>query len=119
MSGPYAWVRNPLYLANLMIYTSLAWLLSFNGWWTAAAGGVFGLQYSLIVAYEEAMCLELFGNAYAAYCGRVRRWIPTYPSETPPVEGRQESWKEALVQERRGFLAVMIVLAVAWARVFF
>jgi protein-S-isoprenylcysteine O-methyltransferase Ste14 len=74
-SGPFAWVRNPIYLA---IFTmQLAFAVAF-GHWRALIVGVplYWLGTWLRVAQEEKLLRAQFGEAYDAYARRVKRFIP-------------------------------------------
>lgn len=76
-SGPYGAVRNPLYLANMLLYTGFA--LASGGWfpWLPLAAFVyFTFQYSMIISLEEETLKSRFGEEYAAYCRRVPRLFP-------------------------------------------
>lgn len=77
VSGPYRWVRNPMYLGmgvamigEAIVYPNAA----------AALGGelfVAALLVSILVlAYEEPLLRRMFGADYETYCRHVRRWIP-------------------------------------------
>jgi protein-S-isoprenylcysteine O-methyltransferase Ste14 len=73
-SGPYAYTRNPMYLGHLIFLLGLA--LSFRsplGWllWLANIP-----WFHRRVLYDETRLHAKFGAEYAAYCARVRRWIP-------------------------------------------
>ena len=72
--GPFSWTRNPLYLANVILYIGISVLL--NALWP------FALLIPLIVLLEwgvirreERYLAAKFGDPYRAYMGRVRRWI--------------------------------------------
>ena len=73
-SGPFGFSRNPIYLADSAIYfgVMLIWgnlwpLLLYPLVWAAIRYGV--------IKNEEAHLAAKFGDAYAQYCARVRRWI--------------------------------------------
>ena len=76
--GPYRWVRNPIYVAALLVVVGEAWLflslplLLYAG---ALAVGV----HLFVVGYEEPTLRRRFGDEYAAYQQRVRRWVPRPP----------------------------------------
>ena len=73
-SGPYRWVRNPMYLGHIIFLAGLGLLL---GSWIAAA--VLGFHLAWFhgrVREDEARLAELFGDSYRDYCQRVKRWIP-------------------------------------------
>lgn len=73
--GPFAYVRNPLYVANFLI--TLGFTI-FGGrlWLTALTVFLFAVQYFFIVAYEENLLVAKFGEEYEDYRMRVPRWIP-------------------------------------------
>jgi protein-S-isoprenylcysteine O-methyltransferase Ste14 len=73
-SGPFAFSRNPIYLGDSIIYfgVMLIWgnlwpLLLYPVVWAAIRYGV--------IRNEEAHLTAKFGEAYAQYCKRVRRWL--------------------------------------------
>jgi protein-S-isoprenylcysteine O-methyltransferase Ste14 len=73
-SGPYRWVRNPMYLGHIIFLAGVALLL---GSWIAAAVWAFHLVWFHRRAREdEARLAGLFGDSYRDYCRRVKRWIP-------------------------------------------
>jgi protein-S-isoprenylcysteine O-methyltransferase Ste14 len=73
--GPFAFVRNPLYLSNFMITLGFS---VFGGkiWLIALTVLLFVIQYYFIVAYEENLLVSKFGEEYENYMLRVPRWIP-------------------------------------------
>ena len=76
--GPYRWVRNPIYLAALLIVLGEAWLfLSLSLLEYAAGAAVF--FHLLVVGYEEPRLRGRFGEQYEAYRRTVSRWIPRPP----------------------------------------
>jgi protein-S-isoprenylcysteine O-methyltransferase Ste14 len=74
-SGPYAHVRNPLYVANIVIGTGIA-LVSGQAWLWPLLPLLLLLQYRAIVAAEERYLEERFGNRYRGYCAAVPRFWP-------------------------------------------
>jgi protein-S-isoprenylcysteine O-methyltransferase Ste14 len=77
-AGPYRWVRNPIYLAALLIVLAQAWLLeSLPLLVYAAAMAVF--FHLFVVGYEERTLRRRFGRGYLEYQRTVRRWIPGRP----------------------------------------
>ena len=72
--GPFAFTRNPMYLALVVLY--VGGLLLFRLTWAAILllPMFLLLQYGVIVP-EEKYLEAKFGAAYADYKRRVRRWI--------------------------------------------
>lgn len=86
--GPYRWVRNPIYLAALLVVLGEAGL--FGSLRLLAYAGVLAACFHVFVTgYEEPALRRRFGPAYLAYRRAVPRWIPRRPSrdEDFPYEG--------------------------------
>jgi len=82
-TGPYAFVRNPIYLAALLIVSGEAWLFESPSLllYAAALAAAF---HVLIVGYEEPRLRARFGDPYVAYCRSVARWLPRPPRPSRP-----------------------------------
>ena len=78
-TGMYAYVRNPLYLANLMIWAGLALLAAPMMWWAGLLVGLAGGVYHLIVLAEEEYLAARYPAEYARYRHEVPRWLPRLP----------------------------------------
>ena len=74
LKGPYKFTRNPIYLAMMLfgagfgVATSNIWIIV-----TTAIAGL--LIQVMVIGPEEAYLARRFGADYAAYKGKVRRWI--------------------------------------------
>jgi protein-S-isoprenylcysteine O-methyltransferase Ste14 len=75
--GPYAHVRNPLYVGSVFISTGFAAMA--DVWW---AWLIIAIQYVLIyhftVLSEERHLEELLGDVYQQYRSAVPRWLPAW-----------------------------------------
>jgi protein-S-isoprenylcysteine O-methyltransferase Ste14 len=75
ISGPYAYVRNPLYVGNFLIgfgFCVVIWEL-----WVATLFTIgFGLVYWVTIKGEEEKLAKKFGEAYRRYAESVPRIIP-------------------------------------------
>jgi len=72
--GVYRLTRNPMYLGLLLVLTG--WALALGSVLAWAGPVVFVAWITrLQVLPEERALTTLFGAEYAAYCGRVRRWL--------------------------------------------
>ena len=86
-TGPYGYVRNPLYLGNFLL--SLGVCLVANVYWLIAVLVVgYFCQYLPIIAVEEAYLLESCGPVYQAYQERVPRFIPQFRSVSRTLSPR-------------------------------
>lgn len=77
-TGVYAWVRNPVYAAVMLICTGLL-LMAYNLWLLILPPVFWGLMTAMLIPTEEKWLHDLYGEEYAAYCRRVNRCIPWPP----------------------------------------
>lgn len=77
--GIFAWVRNPLYVGNFLIWTGFV-IGSGVLWFLPIAIVLFAIEYSLIVRYEEGVLESIFGQEFLAFKAVTPRWIPRPPS---------------------------------------
>ncbi len=77
MTGPYVYLRNPIYVANtimllgLTVLSELLWFLPVMLLWCI-------LVYSFVVRREEAHLLGKYGLPYSEYLQNVPRWVPCF-----------------------------------------
>lgn len=74
-SGPYRWVRHPIYTAFLLILGSIL-LISANGLVGLAWLGMTSLEIAARIGFEEALMIEYFGDQYREYMGHTGRYLP-------------------------------------------
>jgi protein-S-isoprenylcysteine O-methyltransferase Ste14 len=109
-SGPYALVRNPLYVGNWLIWTGFA-VASGLLWMVPVAWLIFFLQYSAIAAWEESRLRETYGADYEAYARDVPRWIPRLRRSRPRPSVTPFVWSEVTFSERGTLLAAAAMTA--------
>lgn len=74
-SGPYAFVRNPLYVGSFLIGAGLA--LAGGSWlWLVLFLGFFVTVYGPTVGAEAERLTERFGQRYVDYAARVPAFVP-------------------------------------------
>jgi protein-S-isoprenylcysteine O-methyltransferase Ste14 len=74
-TGPYRYVRNPMYVGAMLIFGGLSLYLR----WLAVLGFTAGwllLIHAFVVFIEEPGLRDRFGATYEDYCHRVHRWLP-------------------------------------------
>ncbi len=110
-SGPFARTRNPLYIANTMIYLGITCLAGGRLVWILAALGFSMLQYTLIVSLEEETLVKLFGFEYEFYRRHVPRWL-LRPLAWDWSVPRQPDWKDAWRNEKHTRLNIIVSVVV-------
>ncbi|MEO6834996.1 MAG: isoprenylcysteine carboxylmethyltransferase family protein [Candidatus Tumulicola sp.] len=118
-AGPYAYVRNPLYVGNFL--TAAGYAFAFTGKngpgmrWALIAGSLAAMAgvYATIVPHEERFLRAQFGEAFERYCERVPRVIPALE---PMPEGAGE-WRPSVIKDAESttfltFGAMLATLAI-------
>lgn len=107
-TGPFAIIRNPLYVANLIITLGV---IFYSG--VVVLGIIllafFVFQYHCITKYEENSLLAKFGDEYQRYMDRVPAWIPLKApiADDFPVP---PSISSAFVAEKKSLAVVGVIL---------
>jgi protein-S-isoprenylcysteine O-methyltransferase Ste14 len=123
-AGPYAYVRNPLYVGNFI--TAAGFALAFTGGNSfgkgaaliAASLGTMAAVYATIIPYEEQYLRSQFGEPYERYCESVPQIIPSMPQgPSMPQDDRREQrgeWKPDVIAkaETNTFVTFGAMLAV-------
>lgn len=72
--GPFAWSRNPVYVAMTGLYASLAVLADSAWFWWLLPPLLLAIHHG-VIRREETYLLARFGPPYADYLQQVRRWL--------------------------------------------
>jgi protein-S-isoprenylcysteine O-methyltransferase Ste14 len=128
-SGPFAILRNPLYVGNIALWVGFA-LTARLVWLAPVVLVLLGLEYHAIVRWEEQLLESRLGDAYRDYAARVNRWLPTVSgfnrreilSETTgstdfaasAVRRDPYSWRETFYSERGTLIAIAVGYLLLW-----
>jgi protein-S-isoprenylcysteine O-methyltransferase Ste14 len=108
-AGPYAIVRNPLYVGNWLLWTGFA-VWSRLLWMLPIAWMVFFVQYRAIAKWEAAFIRSKYLTAYDEYARQVRAWMPRWPPRAALVAVTPlHPWREVFFSERGTLLAVALM----------
>lgn len=110
--GVFSWMRNPLYVGNLLVW--IGFLIGSGVlWFLPIAILLFAVEYTLIVRYEEGVLESIFGAEYLAYKARTPRWIPRPPATS---ESGPHAFGEALRSEVSTFAQYAGLAAAFWIK---
>jgi protein-S-isoprenylcysteine O-methyltransferase Ste14 len=119
ISGPFAYVRNPLYVGNILMYFGLG-IMSFAlfPYLQVIAIAFFILQYHLIVGEEESFLAKKFGEQYKRFVDNVPRFFPRlnpYKDEKniQPKVSYSNGFKSE-IRTLQAFIIVIILIVVKW-----
>lgn len=111
ISGPFAHVRNPLYIGNILIYLGLG-IMSFAlfPYLQIAALIFFIFQYHFIVKEEENYLRKTYNSYYAEYINNVPRFFPRItPYKNPKFNQPVFQPKAGLRSEKRTLQALFFI----------
>jgi protein-S-isoprenylcysteine O-methyltransferase Ste14 len=113
-AGPYARVRNPLYVGTLLIGVGL--FIAVGSLWLGAVGFVlFVALYQRKILSEETLLRRECGGEFERYAGAVPRWVPALRGYAD-AHGRW-SWQGVLASQELKTLAwVIVALILAYFR---
>jgi protein-S-isoprenylcysteine O-methyltransferase Ste14 len=118
ISGAFAYVRNPLYLGNMLMYLGIG-IMSYAlfPYLQILALLFFYWQYHVIINEEENFLLQKYGEQYKHYKANVPKLIPSLRKysnigvEQPPFD-----WKDGLKSETRTLQAFVFIIALITIR---
>lgn len=120
-AGPYAYVRNPLYVGNFV--TAAGFAIAFTGGNTlakrlaliGASLGTMAAVYGIIIPHEEQYLRSQFGEPYERYCAAVPQIVPTLRQAQGDEVGdaSRGRWKPDVIAqaEKNTFLTFGAMLA--------
>jgi protein-S-isoprenylcysteine O-methyltransferase Ste14 len=117
-SGPFALIRNPLYVGNILLWAGFA-ITAQLVWFAPVAIILLALEYHAIVRWEEGLLAARIGQPYEQYVARVPRWLPSLSSgaETQaPAVGATFSWRQTLFSERGTLIAIGAGFLLLWLK---
>ena len=108
-TGPFSYVRNPLYVGNMLLYFGVG-IMANLPLFAFAALGYFFFQYSLIVSLEEEYLHKTFGDDFKQYCAAVPRFFPAMSKYASGGHEQPElQWRRGMQSERRSLQAILFV----------
>lgn len=119
ISGPFAYVRNPLYVGNMLMYVGIGVMSNALFPFLQIFAFLFFLwQYYVIVLEEEAYLLKTFGEQFEDFCRNVPRFFPRFTAYRN-AKTRQPDFEilEGLKSERRtlqAFGSVILLITLIW-----
>ena len=105
ITGPYKFVRNPVYIGNVLIalgatlVSELVWMVPITFLW-------YVIIYGFVIRHEESHLLEKYGEAYRAYMSEVPRWVPRFPGSAK-MELLNRFFYASMLKEGHCFLILL------------
>jgi protein-S-isoprenylcysteine O-methyltransferase Ste14 len=126
-SGPFAYVRNPLYVGNIALWVGFSFIARLP-WLAPVFSALLLFEYHAIVSWEERLLAERLGRAYVEYTRRVPRWVPKglrAQGSGPKAQGSglraqgSFTWGETFFSERGTLIAIGLGSMLLWIKSFY
>ena len=117
-TGPFALVRNPLYIGNILVWVGFA-LTARLVWMAPVILVLLALEYHAIVKWEEDLLLARRGEEYREYCAEVPRWFPaknTARRHSATFADPAFSLRETVFSERGTLIAIAVGYLLLWLK---
>jgi len=118
VSGPFAYVRNPLYVGNILIYMGIGVMSNALFPYLIIFGFIFFVfQYYFIIIEEEKYLKDEFKEDYIEYYKNVRRFIPKLRPYKKSNNKINFEFSRGISSERRtlqGFSISILILIIIW-----
>ena len=119
-SGPYGFVRNPIYLGNFLIGLGYTVALGVLRWEALAIYFIgFFLEYYLIVRAEESYLEQKFGEEYRRYKMSVPRFLPSFFRRYSSTQKVSPNFKMAFLSEKSTLLLLLGLYVLFFLRLSF
>jgi protein-S-isoprenylcysteine O-methyltransferase Ste14 len=106
--GPYAFVRHPLYVGNILVL--LGFSIASMLWWSyVLMAFLLWFYYPPAIAYEDNKLHNIFGEQWESWSRDIRALIPTFKPK--PSQGSTEwSFKQSLMQNGEPVIALYLAV---------
>ncbi len=112
-SGPYGYIRHPLYVGNIIMAAGVGLGLSNIPLAVALAGGAW-VVFRIRVRKEERHLRLLYPREHEEYCSRVPSWIPKNISASS-LKSLSQGWDWRLFRVNHGITQIAgLVLFIFW-----
>ena len=105
--GPYAYVRHPLYVGNILIL--LGFSIASSLWWAYALMAFLILfYYPPAISYEDAKLNRIFGEEWQNWSRNIHALIPTFTNKAGSTSS-EWSFKQSLFQNLEPVIVLYLI----------
>lgn len=110
--GPFAYMRNPLYTGNILIYFGISIMANSLFPYLQIIGLVyFYIQYYFIINEEEEFLRSKYKEKYEDYFNSVNKYIPNTSPYDPEKQSKlKKNLSEAYKSEKRTFQGFLFII---------
>jgi protein-S-isoprenylcysteine O-methyltransferase Ste14 len=105
-TGPYAYVRHPLYVGNIILL--VAFSLASSLWWSFVLMiGLLWFYYPPTISYEDNKLRSIFGEEWESWSKNIHALIPTFGQKAGDLKS-EWSFKKSLMQNGEPVIVVYL-----------
>ncbi len=106
-NGPYAYVRHPLYVGNILLL--LGFSIASTQWWSfVLMAALLWFYYPPTISYEDNKLRDIFGEEWEAWSKNIHALIPTFGKKAGSVKSTW-SFKKSLMQNAEPLIVVYLI----------
>jgi len=106
-TGPYAMVRHPLYVGNLLLLFGFS-LAASVAWAFVLMGALVWLFYPVTIAYEDNKLRGIFGEEWEKWSANIHALIPTFSGKAGSAKS-EWSFKKSLMQNGEPIIVLYLI----------
>lgn len=105
--GPYAYVRHPLYVGNILIVVGFS--VASNLWWSfVLMAALLLFYYPPTISYEDEKLKRIFGDEWVQWSQNIHALIPTFGKKSGSISS-EWSFKQSLMGNLEPLIAAYLV----------
>ncbi len=105
--GPYAYVRHPLYVGNILILVGYS--LASNMWWSfVLMAFLLWFYYPPAISYEDSKLKKIFAEQWIEWSQNIHALIPTFSSKSGSASSNW-SFKQSLMKNGEPVIAIYLL----------
>ena len=106
-TGPYAYVRHPLYVGNILLLAGFS--IASGLWWSyLLMAALLWFYYPPTISYEDNKLHEIFGEEWEIRSKDVKALIPIFPSKAGSAKS-EWSFKKSLMQNGEPLIVAYLI----------
>ncbi len=106
-NGPYAYVRHPLYVGNILLLVGFS--LASSQWWPfVLMAALLWFYYPPTISYEDNKLRGIFGEEWEAWSRNIHALIPTFGKKAGDVKSTW-SFKKSLMQNAEPVIVIYLI----------
>jgi len=106
-NGPYAYVRHPLYVGNILLLIGFS--IASTQWWSfVLMAALLWFYYPPTISYEDNKLRDIFGAEWEEWSKNIHALIPTFGAKAGSAKSSW-SFKKSLMQNAEPVIVVYLI----------